>query len=270
MEFETEKFDFNNRQGHLISGRLERPRERTHSFAIFAHCFTCSKDVFAASRISRALTSHGISVLRFDFTGLGNSAGDFSNSNFSTNQEDLICAYEALARHETAPQLLIGHSLGGAAVLAAAAAMPEVKAVVTIGAPSDVPHVEKLLGENLRKVEELGEATVSLAGREFIIKKQFLEDVRSIDLAHKIENLGKALLILHSPQDTIVSIEHAARIYLAAKHPKSFVALTGADHLLSKASDSQYGADHLLSKASDSQYVADMIEVWSRPYLFLS
>lgn len=255
MNFKTEKVTFLNYDGHKIAASLERPNSEIKSFALFAHCFTCSKDVLAASRISRALTNHGIAVLRFDFTGLGNSEGDFSNSNFSTNKADLVCAYNYLLAHESPPQLIIGHSLGGAAVLAAATEMPAVKAVVTIAAPSDVPHIEHLLGSKIDDIEEKGEAAVSLAGRSFIIKKQFLDDVRSINLSHKIENLSKALLILHSPEDEVVSISHARDIYLSAKHPKSFIALPLADHLLTNKRDSQYVA--LIIQAWCSRYIND-------------
>lgn len=255
MSYQTEKVTFLSQEDHLISGRLERPEVSTRAFAIFAHCFTCSKDVFAASRISRALTVKGIAVLRFDFTGLGNSEGDFSNSNFSSNQADLLAAYNYLAEHEKAPELIIGHSLGGAAVLAAAPQMPSVKAVVTIAAPADVPHVEELLGQKIDDIERDGEAEVSLAGRRFIIKKQFLDDVRSINLAHKIKNLSKALLILHSPEDKTVNITHARDIYISAAHPKSFVSLPEADHLL--------------TQKRDSQYAADIIQAWSLRYLTL-
>jgi alpha-beta hydrolase superfamily lysophospholipase len=253
MSYQTEKITFPSQDGHLISGRLERPEIETKAFAIFAHCFTCSKDVFAASRISRALTTKGIAVLRFDFTGLGNSEGDFSNSNFTSNQADLLSAYDYLSKHEKAPELIIGHSLGGAAVLAAAPDMPLVKAVVTIAAPADVPHVEMLLGDKIDDIERDGEAEVSLAGRSFVIKKQFLDDVRSINLAHKIENLAKALLILHSPEDKTVNISHARDIYITASHPKSFVSLPGADHLL--------------TEKRDSQYAADIIQAWCQRYL---
>ncbi len=255
MIFKTEKVIFPNNHGHNLAASLERPSHKIRCFAIFAHCFTCSKDVLAASRISRALTDHGIAVLRFDFTGLGNSEGDFSNSNFSTNKLDLISAYNYLSEFESSPEIIIGHSLGGAAVLAAASEMPNVKAVVTIAAPSDVPHVEHLLGRNIDEIEKMGEAEVSLAGRSFIIKKQFLDDVRSIKLSHKIENLSKGLLILHSPQDEIVSISHARDIYLAARHPKSFVALPEADHLLTNKRDSEYAAD--IIQAWCARYIND-------------
>jgi uncharacterized protein len=253
VTYKTEKVSFTNPLGHRISGKLERPLHETNTFAIFAHCFTCSKDVFAASRISRALTSRGIAVLRFDFTGLGNSEGDFSNSNFSSNRTDLLSAYEFLSIREKAPELIIGHSLGGAAVLSAASDMPAIKAVVTIASPADIPHVEHLLGQKIDDIELNGEAEVSLAGRKFIIKKQFLDDVRSIDLSHKIQNLGKPLLILHSPEDFTVDIQHAKDIYVAARHPKSFVSLPGADHML--------------SEKRDSQYAAEVIQVWCQRYI---
>lgn len=255
MGYKTEKITFKGHQGHLMDARLERPEEEIKSFAIFAHCFTCSKDVHAATRISRALTKEGIAVLRFDFTGLGNSDGDFSNTNFSTNVADLICAYHYLSEHHQAPQILIGHSLGGAAVLAGTSAMPAVKVVTTIGAPSDVLHLEKLLGKSVDRIESEGQAEVKLAGRTFIIKKQFLDDIRSITLENKIENLSASLLIFHSPEDATVSFVNANEIYQSARQPKSMISLTGASHLL--------------DRVEDSEFVANVISAWCRRYVEL-
>lgn len=253
MGYRTEKISFRGFQGHLMDARLERPEFETKSFAIFAHCFTCSKDIHAATRISRALTQIGVSVLRFDFTGLGNSDGDFSNTNFSTNVSDLICAYKYLSDHHYPPEVLIGHSLGGAAVLAGATSMPAVKVVATIGAPSDILHLEMMLGSNVEQIEHEGQAEVKLAGRPFVIKKQFLDDIRSISLEKKIQNLSASLLIFHSPDDQTVSIDNASEIYQTARHPKSMISLKGASHLL--------------DKVEDSEFVANVISAWCKRYL---
>lgn len=255
MGYKTEKITFKNLQGHLIDGRLEKPDFETRSFAIFAHCFTCSKNIHAASRISRALTKIGVAVLRFDFTGLGNSDGDFSNTNFSTNVSDLECAYNYLSEHHQAPEILIGHSLGGAAVLASANSMPSVKVITTIGAPSDVVHLEKLLGKNVQKIESTGQAEVKLAGRTFVIKKQFLDDIRSISIENKISRLSASLLIFHSPEDLTVSIDNANEIFQVAKYPKSLISLKGATHLL--------------DKVEDSEFVANVISLWCERYLLV-
>ncbi|HSR49921.1 MAG TPA: bifunctional alpha/beta hydrolase/OsmC family protein [Acidobacteriota bacterium] len=249
MDIKRDKFAFDNGRGEELAARLERP-PAPRAYALFAHCFTCSKDIAAASRISRALCREGIAVLRFDFTGLGNSDGDFSNTNFSSNVQDLEAAAQAMRQRLQAPRLLIGHSLGGAAVLAAAGSVEECRAVATIGAPSDPQHVEHLLQSKLEEIEEEGSATVVLAGRKFQIKKQFLRDIRSQTLSEKLSKLRKALLIFHSPVDNIVAIGEAAKIFQAAKHPKSFVSLDDADHLLSDAEDSRYVARVLSAWAS--------------------
>lgn len=253
MNYKTEKISFKNQLGQTIDARLERPIQDIRSFALFAHCFTCSKDVHAATRVSRSLTDLGIAVLRFDFTGLGNSDGDFANTNFSSNVADLLSAYEFLSETHDSPQILIGHSLGGAAVLAAAASMPSVRLVTTIGAPSDVTHVERLLSRNIEQIEKDGQATVSLGGRQFVIKKQFLDDLRRTSLTEKIKNLSAALLVFHSPLDQVVSIDNAHEIYMAAHHPKSLICLEGATHLL--------------DRREDSEYVADVMASWCRRYL---
>jgi len=236
-------------QGQSLAGLLETPDRAIRAYVLFAHCFTCGKDVAAASRISRFLVQHGFAVFRFDFTGLGNSDGDFSNTNFSSNTEDLLSAASFLGQHYQAPQLLIGHSLGGAAVLAMAAKIPEVKAVVTIGAPFEASHVIHNFNAHLDSIEQNGFATVSLGTREFTIKKQFIDDLRSQSTEH-IQRLNKALLVLHSPIDLIVDIADAEKIYKTAKHPKSFVSLDTADHLLSKPQDSEYVAQTISGWAS--------------------
>ena len=238
------KLEFENSNGEKLAGLLELPERMgdVSSFALFAHCFTCGKDIAAASRISRALATRGIAVLRFDFTGLGNSDGDFANTNFSSNIEDLILAAKALEENYRAPQILIGHSLGGAAVLGAAAKLDSVRAVVTIGAPATAQHVAHLFKEKTDQIQQQGEAVVALGVREFSIKKQFLEDIDQYSSTEKIRDLDAALLVFHSPADTIVSIDEAASIYQAARHPKSFISLDQADHLLSKADDAEYVA----------------------------
>jgi putative redox protein len=232
-----------------LSGLLETPGDDIRAFVLFAHCFTCGKDIAAASRISRALVAHGYGVLRFDFTGLGNSDGDFANTNFSSNVGDLVAAADFLRHTYRAPSLLIGHSLGGAAVLKAAGAIPESLGVVTIGAPADPEHVIKNFTVNLSTIESEGQAQVSLAGRPFTIKKQFVDDLRSQDCGY-ISSMKKALLIFHSPLDATVSIREAEKIYTEAKHPKSFVSLEDADHLLSNKADADYVATTIAAWAS--------------------
>lgn len=249
----SQKFDFINQQGQTLSGRLELPTGKPRAYAIFAHCFTCSKNILAASRISKALTNHDIAVLRFDFTGLGNSEGDFANTNFSSNVADLLAAYQALERDFQAPAILIGHSLGGAAVLKAQSELPAVKAVATIGAPSDTAHVSHLFKDDLTQIKTQGEARVQLAGREFRIKQQFVDDIKEQDLLSSLSQSKKAFLILHSPVDETVSIDHAAKIYLSLKHPKSYLSLDKMDHLV--------------SKPADAEYIALMIGSWLSRYL---
>ena len=246
------RLEFENSTGETLAGLLEMPErvDEVSSFALFAHCFTCGKDIAAASRISRALASQGIAVLRFDFTGLGNSDGDFANTNFSSNVEDLLQAAKALEERYRAPQILIGHSLGGAAVLSAAARLESVKAVVTIGAPATAEHVAHLFKNQADQIKQQGQATVALGGREFSIKRQFLDDIEQYASTGEIRNLDAALLVFHSPLDAIVSIDEAAKIYTAARHPKSFISLDKADHLLSKAQDSEYVATTIASWAS--------------------
>ena len=246
----SEKLEFTGSGGGQLAGRLELPDATPHAYALFAHCFTCTKDVLAASRISQALTGHGIAVLRFDFTGLGDSDGDFANTDFSSNVEDLVAAADHLREHHQAPTILIGHSLGGAAVLAAVEHIPETRAVATIGAPAGTDHVLHLIGESREEIEEKGEAEVCLAERPFRIRRQFLDDVTSQPQAERIERLGAPLLVMHSPTDQTVGIENAREIFDAARHPKSFVALDGADHLLTRATDARFAADVLAAWAA--------------------
>jgi uncharacterized OsmC-like protein/alpha-beta hydrolase superfamily lysophospholipase len=245
---------FPGAQGKLLAAQLDLPPHAPRAYALFAHCFTCSKETLAAARICAALTRYGIAVLRFDFTGLGGSAGDFANTNFSSNIADLLAATDWLRAHHRAPHILIGHSLGGAAVLAAAGDVPEAVAVATIGAPHDPSHVARLFAPARQEITAAGEAQVNLAGRTFRITRQFLDDLANhADDAH-IAGLGKALLIFHSPRDTVVDIDNAARIFRAARHPKSFVSLDTADHLLTRKEDAQYVAGVLAAWAS--RYIA--------------
>jgi pimeloyl-ACP methyl ester carboxylesterase len=229
----SEKLVFENQQGQSLAGRLELPAGAPRTYALFAHCFTCSKDIAAASRISRALAERGIAVLRFDFTGLGGSDGDFANTNFSSNVDDLVSAAEFLGAHAGPARLLIGHSLGGAAVLAAARRLPDVAAVATIGAPSEPEHVKNLLRGDVSEIERDGSAEVDIAGRPFRIQKQFLDDLSEQNLGEHLGALRSALLDFHSPDEKIVGIENARQIYKAARGYKSFVTLADADHLLS-------------------------------------
>jgi uncharacterized OsmC-like protein/fermentation-respiration switch protein FrsA (DUF1100 family) len=228
--------------GGDLAARLELPDGPVRAFALFAHCFTCTKDVLAARRIAASLAAAGVAVLRFDFTGLGSSEGDFANTNFSSNVEDLVRAADYLRTSYEAPVILIGHSLGGAAVLAAASRIPEVKAVVTIGAPADAAHVLKQLGGSLDQIMSEGEAEVRLAGRPFRIRRSFISDAEAQRLEETIRTLGKALLVMHAPRDETVGIDNASRIFTAARHPKSFVSLDDADHLLSRPEDASYAA----------------------------
>ncbi len=264
----SERFDFPNAGGLRLSGLIDNPTGEPRAYALFAHCFTCGKDVRAAKRIGEGLTALGVAVLRFDFTGLGSSEGEFANTTFSSNVADLIAAADQLRKVRRAPAILIGHSLGGAAVLAAAAAVPEARAVVTIAAPSDPAHVAGLLGDKLKAIDDRGEVEVTLAGRPFRIRRAFLDDVTEQALEARIAALRKALLIFHSPTDEIVGIENASRIFAAAKHPKSFVSLAGADHLLSRRSDAAYVANVIAAWAErylDMAQAPDVIGVGARP-----
>jgi uncharacterized OsmC-like protein/pimeloyl-ACP methyl ester carboxylesterase len=249
----SERFQFEGEGGVQLAAALELPQGDPVAYALFAHCFTCGKDVLAAKRIAVALSMKGIAVLRFDFTGLGSSEGDFANSTFSSNVADLVRAAAHLRGTRSAPAILIGHSLGGAAILAAAAKIPEARAVVTIAAPSDPSHVTGLFRDRLEDIRKDGKAEVSLAGRAFTIKREFLDDVAEHNLMADIAKLHKALLVMHAPTDDTVGIENATRIFVAARHPKSFVSLAGADHLL--------------SQKRDSTYVADVIAAWATRYI---
>jgi putative redox protein len=249
----TERFQFTGEGGHQLAAALDLPEQAPLAYALFAHCFTCGKDGLAAKRIAVALAVKGIAVLRFDFTGLGSSEGDFANSTFTSNVADLVRAANHLRETRRAPAILIGHSLGGAAVLAAAEKIPEAKAVVTIAAPSDPAHVTGLFKDRLDDIREHGKVEVSLAGRPFEISREFVDDVAEQNLMARVSKLHKALLVMHSPTDDTVGIENATKIFAAAKHPKSFVSLAGADHLL--------------SQKNDSDYVADIIAAWVTRYL---
>ena len=246
--------DFPGHDGSRLAARLDLPPTPPRAYALFAHCFTCGKDVLAASRISAALSAQGIAVLRFDFTGLGMSEGEFANTNFSSNVADLVCAADFLRAHHQAPTLLIGHSLGGAAVLSAARDMPEVRAVVTVGAPSEPLHVARQLGKDvLAQLDTEHEVGISLGGRPFRIQRQFLDDIKAQRLHECIATLDRALLVMHAPLDEVVGIEQARRIFKAARHPKSFVALDGANHLL--------------TDRRHATYAAGVIAAWVQPWL---
>ncbi|MBR1166601.1 bifunctional alpha/beta hydrolase/OsmC family protein [Bradyrhizobium liaoningense] len=246
----TERFQFTGEGGHQLAAALELPDGEPAAFALFAHCFTCGKDTLAAKRISVALAARGIAVLRFDFTGLGSSEGDFANSTFSSNVADLVRAADHLRDIRKAPSILIGHSLGGAAILAAAGQIPEARAVATIAAPSDPAHVTGLFREHLDDIRAQGEVEVSLAGRPFRIKREFLDDIAEQALMKDATGLHKALLVMHSPVDDTVGIDNATKIFVAARHPKSFVSLDHADHLLTKPADALYAADVIVAWAS--------------------
>src|SRR5436309_536151 len=249
----TERFQFTGVGGHQLAAALDMPEREPLAYALFAHCFTCGKDVLAAKRIAVALAARGIAVLRFDFTGLGSSEGDFANSTFSSNVADLVRAADHLRQTRSAPAILIGHSLGGAAILAAAGQIPEAKAVVTIAAPSDPAHVTHLFGDRIGEIRSQGKVEVQLAGRPFQITREFLDDVAEHNLMAHVARLHKALLVMHSPTDDTVGIDNATNIFMAARHPKSFVSLSGADHLL--------------SGKRDAAYVADVIAAWAERYI---
>jgi putative redox protein len=249
----TERFQFTGADGQQLAATLDLPEREPVAYALFAHCFTCGMNMLAAKRIARALAEQGIAVLRFDFTGIGASEGEFANTTFSSNVADLVRAADHLRETRKAPAILIGHSLGGAAILAAAGQIPEAKAVVTIAAPSDPAHVTGMFKDCIEDIRTLGKVEVSLAGRPFHIKREFLDDIAEHNLAEHIAKLHKALLILHSPTDNTVGIDNATHIFVAAKHPKSFVSLAGADHLL--------------NQKRDAEYVANVVAAWVSRYL---
>jgi len=244
---------FRGSEGAELVGRLERPEGTPRAFALFAHCFTCSKDLKAAGWIGRALVERGLAVLRFDFTGIGESAGDFADTNFRSNLEDLRAAADFLRSEHRAPQLLIGHSLGGAAVLAAARDVPEAVAVATIGAPSDTDHLRDTLLSQAPELEEKGEARIQLGPRSFLIKQKLVQDLAEDHLSGAVRSLDRALILFHSPVDGIVGVDHARRIYEAARHPKSFISLDDADHLL--------------TREADARYVGEVLSAWAGRYL---
>lgn len=246
----SKKIVFEGAHGDELAASIELPSRPIRSCAIFAHCFTCSKEVVTASRISKALANRGIAVLRFDFTGLGGSEGDFANTTFSSNVGDLVAAADFMRSNYDAPAILVGHSLGGAAVLRAAHEIDEVEAVVTIGAPFDPAHVKNLFGDDIDSIESSGSAEVEIAGRTFTVKREFIEDLRSSDATERIGELRRALLIFHSPVDEVVGVENARLIYDAARHPKSFITIDGADHLVRRREDADYVAEMLASWAS--------------------
>ncbi len=252
MRFES--VTFTNERGDELAARLDQPLDgRPVAYALFAHCFTCSKNLKAVGNIARALTRQGIAVLRFDFTGLGESEGSFHETNFSTNLSDLQAAALALAERYEAPRILIGHSLGGTAVLSVADRMPSVVAVATIGAPFDPSHVQHLFDESIDQIEDEGSAVVNIGGRPFRITRQFIADLENQDAPSRIAGLGRALAVFHSPVDQIVGIDNAAEIFKAARHPKSYISLDRADHLL--------------TDESDSRYVGLVISAWARKYI---
>ncbi|HEX6231530.1 MAG TPA: alpha/beta hydrolase [Jiangellaceae bacterium] len=249
----SQRTTFTGTGGESLAGRLDWPTGRPRAVALFAHCFTCGKDVVAASRISRTLTQLDVAVMRFDFTGLGESDGEFANANFSSNVTDLVRAADHLRDTVVPPSLLIGHSLGGSAVLAAASRVPEIRAIATIGAPADPQHVTGLFEPDQTRIERDGEATVYLAGRPFRVRREFLTDIARQPQARRIANLNRALLVMHAPGDTIVGVDNARDIFDTARHPKSFVSLDDADHLL--------------SKPGEAEYAAKVIAAWSSRYL---
>jgi len=249
----TERFQFLGADGQQLAATLDTPEGQIAAYALFAHCFTCGKDVLAAKRIAVGLAAKGIAVLRFDFTGLGSSEGDFANSTFSSNVSDLVRAADHLRETRRAPAILIGHSLGGAAILAAAEQIPDAKALVTIAAPSDPAHVTGLFADRVDDIRKQGKAEVSLAGRPFPITREFLDDIGEHNLMAHVAKLHRALLVMHAPTDDTVGIDNATRIFVAARHPKSFFSLDGADHLL--------------SERRDAAYVADVIAAWASRYL---
>jgi len=252
----SKKVEFVNTNGYKLSARLEMPlTKKPDAYAVFAHVFTGSKNLSATRHISRALTLNGIAVLRFDFTGLGDSEGDFSDTNFTSNVEDLLAASKYLEDNYEAPKIMIGHSLGGAASVFAASKLDNIQAVATVGAPSEPEHVTHLLESKIEDIERTGLAKVNIGGQIFTIKKQFLDDLRGKDMYNIVKNLNKALLVLHSPQDRVVEIENAANIYRAAMHPKSFVTLNDADHML--------------TNKNDAYYVGNMIATWAKRYVDL-
>ena len=247
------KLEFTGHSGETLAARLDEPDSAPKGYVLFAHCFTCTKDVMGAANLAKGLTQAGLAVFRFDFTGLGASEGDFANTNFTSNVDDLINAYNFLKENYEAPNIMIGHSLGGTATLVAASRLPEIKAVATIGSPADTAHVAHNFDGSIEEIMEKGEAKVCLVGRPFTIKKHFLDDIKAQNMENVITNLKHPLLVMHAPTDQTVGIENAGRIYDLAKHPKSFISLDNADHLL--------------SKKEDALYTAGVISAWAQRYI---
>ncbi len=247
------KINFAGHNGEQLAARLDEPEGDIKAYALFAHCFTCTKDIYAASYIARTLVENGIAVFRFDFTGLGASEGDFSNTNFSSNVEDLVAAADYMRKNFSAPKLLIGHSLGGSAVLAAAPQVPESNAVVSLGSPADVAHVAHNFKDDVEQIKQDGEMEVCLVGRPFKIKKQFIDDIESVKLESLVANLKKAYLVMHAPLDRTVGIENAVQLFSWAKHPKSYVSLDDSDHLI--------------SNKEDAIYAGNVISAWAERYI---
>lgn len=245
MPSSKDKIEFSNQRGQQLAAILDHPADAPKAWILYAHCFTCSKDIPIAARISRSLVARGFAVMRFDFTGLGDSEGDFSDTNFTTSVADVLAASSYLKENHTAPKILIGHSMGGTAILAAAGELPEVNAIATIGSPSEPAHVLRHFSDQLEEIKATGEAKVLIQGRPFIIKQQMIDDLQSTQTIDKIKRIRKALMIFHSPFDHIVNIRQSAKIYQAAHHPKSFISLDGADHMLSEKQDSDFVSDVL-------------------------
>jgi len=254
LDFKTEKVSFTGALGHELSALVDRPEGEVRAWALFAHGFSIGKDFKPLRTISRTLVEEGIGMLRFDFTGLGQSKGKFEDTNFSTNVGDLLAAAGWMREHCRSPSLLIGHSFGGTAALKAADEIPECKAVATIGSPADTTHIIHQFADKIEEIVEDGEAQVMLAGRPFVIKEHFLKDAQAHDIMEEVNDLDRALMIMHSPQDKVVSIDNASHIYVAARHPKSFVSLDGADHLL-------------LKDPADAEYIARVLAAWADRYV---
>jgi len=248
-----ENLTFTNQSGHTLSAILEKPGSEVLGYVLYAHCFTCGKSIGTATQLSRGLVKRGFAVLRFDFTGLGSSEGDFSHTNFSSNIEDLVAAADYMRKHLQAPDILVGHSLGGAAAIIAANHIPEVRAVATIAAPSDPAHLTHLLRETVPTIRQQGWAHVTIGGQSFTLRQQFLDDISEHSLADALKSLNRPYLVLHSPDDELVEFEHARHLFDLASQPKQLVSLNGADHLLSKTRDAEHAA----------QVIAD----WSQQYL---
>ncbi|UCD65253.1 MAG: alpha/beta fold hydrolase [Candidatus Zixiibacteriota bacterium] len=240
MDVTSHKITFPSSAGEMLAASLERPESEPRAYAIFAHCFTCSKDYFASSWISRSLARQGLAVLRFDFTGLGGSGGDFANTNFSSNVDDLMAAAAFLGDSYGPPQILVGHSLGGTAAIVAASRLPSVRAVATVNSPYSPAHLKRVFHSTEQEIRATGEAVVSISGRPFRIKKQFLDDITGHRMDRILAGLDRPLLVFHSPVDNIVDIDNAVKIFQAARHPKSFISLDNADHLLGRKADAEF------------------------------